>query len=421
MFKFIHTADVHLGSILNFGDDYVKNAVYNAFNKIVDYAQQEMVDFIVISGDLFDRDVRSIKAIKFFKDCAVRLMEKNISIYLIAGNHDYLLNKREVFQFPSNVFICDSENLSKFQVKNKEGKLIANILGQSYKKRSEGRKLYENYIAEDDGLFNMGLLHTLLDKNNLDYAPCSLENLSKNKAIAYWALGHIHKYKVLKNDEQFIAYSGIPQGRDFGETGVCGCILVEVDDENKIQTKFLPTASIIWKVIEVHIDEDADNIPGNISELISYIVQKGMEILDETNVRGYAVKWIIKGRTQLIYTIEEAEDNVEQLIIAEINKAFEDFNPFIYTVSIDIRLEKPIKKVEELMKENNTFKEIYDICEGFSKDRKQFIKSFGQIFESKFDMENLDLCKIQLDEDTYDVILSKAKEMIAEALLERED
>lgn len=445
--KFIHTADIHLGSLLNVEKQMADFAVNNAFLKIIDYALNENVDFIIISGDLYDRDNKSLKANKFFSEQCKRLLDKNINIYIALGNHDGLSGSSEIFELPPNVFICDSDKCSIFEVKNKLGKVIARIYGQSYGGREESRKLYENYNAVKDEVVNIGILHTALETDNYRYAPCSLENLTKNNGISYWALGHIHKFKIIKESEPSIVYPGIPQGRDIGEEGIGGCVLVNYDEQGKINKEFLQTAEVVWKRIYLNINEEEQNAPENMSELINmiklkaklYLTSKGSERntsdndvqqydnnidkLEEfkENINGYAVRWIIEGRGRIKYMLDESEDNAEELIREELNQSLMEYNPYIYTEGIDIRIERPSASLDELSKNNDTFKEILEIsssCKSDEKLKKAVISTFGQVFETNYDDENINYLKLQLDKEGFEAILSKAENLIVESFLE---
>ena len=63
MFRFLHTADVHLDSPLKgleaYQDapvDQIRSAVRRAFDNLVDFAIQEEAAFVLLAGDLFDGD-----------------------------------------------------------------------------------------------------------------------------------------------------------------------------------------------------------------------------------------------------------------------------------------------------------------------------------------------------------------------------
>lgn len=73
MVKFIHCADLHLDSPFksksylspNIFEDVQKSA-YESFKNIVDLALKQEVDFIIIAGDLFDSENRTLRAEVFF-------------------------------------------------------------------------------------------------------------------------------------------------------------------------------------------------------------------------------------------------------------------------------------------------------------------------------------------------------------------
>jgi DNA repair exonuclease SbcCD nuclease subunit len=77
------------------------------------------------------------------------------------------------------------------------------------------------------------------------------------KGYDYWALGHVHKFGVLRK-QPHIVYAGCTQGRHIREPGAKGCVLVEAED-GYIRTEFVPLDVLRW--IEVKADvSDAQNI-----------------------------------------------------------------------------------------------------------------------------------------------------------------
>ena len=72
-FKFIHAADVHLDSPLlglsryeGIPHDEIRGATRGAFDNLVRYAIEQAVDFVVISGDLFDGDWKDMSTGLYF-------------------------------------------------------------------------------------------------------------------------------------------------------------------------------------------------------------------------------------------------------------------------------------------------------------------------------------------------------------------
>ena len=275
-FRFIHAADLHLGSFLNINGSpkeeiqaLCKMAVYNSFERICHKAVYYNVDFILICGDVYDSYLRSVRGNKFFINQCLTLNAEQISVYVIYGNHDALNDGQELFTMPPNVHILSSDKSEFFEV-YKAGKVIAKIIGKSYKRRNEKEKTYENYLLDND-VFNIAMLHTALEKDNKNYIPCTLDDLKAVPNIDYWALGHIHKLSILSNVKPIIAFPGIPQGRDMGEQGVGGVFLVTARNKEIVDMEVLPIATVIYKRVEILIDS-VDTIE-NYSDLLRIIVE----------------------------------------------------------------------------------------------------------------------------------------------------
>lgn len=435
--KFIHAADIHLGSMLNVSDENItnefnifKHGVYEAFKTIIDYAIMYKVDFLLISGDLYDRDSISIRANNFFIHQCERLLRENIKVFIIAGNHDSFISKKELFAIPSNVFICESESISQFEVRNDKSEVIARICGQSYRGKADSRKMYSHYNPPKDGIYNIALLHTEMESKSLNYVPCSLDNLKANEKIDYWALGHIHKANVLNAEKPTIAFSGVIQGRDIGENGMKGCILVDVSEVGHTKLTFLPTTTIMWDKIEVNINKDSEDVPKNLTELINLIENKAKALIQaklkipsgfknqgnlEMAIKGYSIRWVITGKGKLKDIFDESTDDIEEIIIEELNSRLMKISPFVYTDSIDVRLENSFEEYEDLINNNATLKKLSEVIEKIDENselKKNIIESFGQVWEKEFDMENINNFKAQLEDEDFKKILDNARQRI---------
>ncbi|GEQ60927.1 exonuclease SbcD [Vagococcus lutrae] len=85
--KLLHTADWHIGKQLN-GFDLLEEQ-WHAFTQIREIAKMEKVDGIIIAGDLFDRAIPSVSAVKALNEMFYLLnMEDGFPIYAVSGNHD---------------------------------------------------------------------------------------------------------------------------------------------------------------------------------------------------------------------------------------------------------------------------------------------------------------------------------------------
>ena len=85
--KLLHTSDWHIGRQLH-GVSLLEDQAY-VLDQIVDIAEREAVDAVIIAGDIYDRAIPPAEAVKLLSKTLNRLcrdLEKQV--ILIAGNHD---------------------------------------------------------------------------------------------------------------------------------------------------------------------------------------------------------------------------------------------------------------------------------------------------------------------------------------------
>ncbi|MEQ6099804.1 DNA repair exonuclease [Staphylococcus saccharolyticus] len=259
MVKFIHCADLHLDSPFKsksylspsiFED--VQKSAYESFKNIVDLALKQEVDFIIIAGDLFDNENRTLRAEVFLKEQFERLRKEQIFVYVGHGNHDPLTSKIST-NWPNNVSVF-SNQVETYQAITKDGETIY-IHGFSYQNDAS----YENKIdaypsSQGQKGIHIGVLHGTYSKSKAKdrYTEFRLEDLN-SRLYHYWALGHIHEREQL-SDMPVINYPGNIQGRHFNELGEKGCLLVE-GDHLKLTTQFYPTHYIKFEEATIETDQ----------------------------------------------------------------------------------------------------------------------------------------------------------------------
>lgn len=84
--KILHTSDLHIGKYIGTYD--LKEDTEYVLNQVVDTAIRERVEVVLISGDVFDRPNPSEEAIKIYVSFLKALLDKNIKVITISGNHD---------------------------------------------------------------------------------------------------------------------------------------------------------------------------------------------------------------------------------------------------------------------------------------------------------------------------------------------
>ncbi len=293
MFRFLHAADIHLDSPLKGLEahedapvDQLRGATRRAFDNLIDLAIEEEVDFVLISGDLYDGDWKDYNTGLFFADRMGRLNRAGIKVFIVSGNHDAASQITKAMPLPDNVTLFSSRKPSSQKLED----LMVSIHGQSYSSRAVTENLAAHYPQHDSHSFNIGLLHSSLTgrEGHEDYAPCSVDDL-KSKGYEYWALGHVHKREIV-SEEPLIVFPGNIQGRHIKETGAKGATLVTVEDGRitKIEERDLDV--LRWSICRVDLSdcETTDSIYG--------AVRQGFEQeLDLADDRPLALRLILTG------------------------------------------------------------------------------------------------------------------------------
>ena len=262
--KFLHAADIHLDSPLEGLERYdgapvdlIRGATRRALENLVELAMRERVDFVVISGDLYDGDWRDFNTGMFFVRQMHKLCEAGIRLVMIAGNHDAASTMTRKLRLPVNP---DGQSVmlsSEVPETRRFEDLGVAIHGRSFANQAETANMVPDYPAPVRHWFNLGLLHTSLSGSDEHdtYAPCTTADL-RSKGYDYWALGHIHKRSQLPCEG--IPFEGVPalysgniQGRHIREPGARGCFLVTVDAQNRVDAEFRSLDIFRWEVCSV--------------------------------------------------------------------------------------------------------------------------------------------------------------------------
>lgn len=254
---FIHAADLHLDSpmsgLVHLPEkifDRLQKSTFQALKRLIDYAIRYKVDFVILAGDLFDHEDRSIRAQIRLRQEMERLAGEGIVCFIVSGNHDHLGGNWTHIDMPDNVRFF-GKDVETIEYCTKAGVRV-HLYGFSYPERHVYERKIAEYKKKDGADFHIGILHGNLEgcSGHGNYAPFTLGELLE-KDFDYWALGHIHKRTVLSKDPPVI-YPGNTQGRNIKETGEKGCYLVTLTDSDK-EFVFLETNDVIWRDITLAV------------------------------------------------------------------------------------------------------------------------------------------------------------------------
>lgn len=324
MLKFLHCADLHLDSPFK-GLTYlpkriferIQNSTFTSFTKIASLAIREQVDFIVVAGDIYDGESRSLRAQTLLKKELERLGENKISVYMIHGNHDHLEGKWIDLDWPENVHIFPGGNPESVPF-YKNGKLAAMLHGFSYEKRSVPDNRIAYYPEKMDDVCHIGILHGNAEgqTGHETYAPFKVSELME-KGYDYWALGHIHKRLELNQDPPVI-YPGNIQGRNPKETGGKGCYIIDYTGRKCIPA-FRETHDILWEKAVIDLSEVTEmaGVLEACTEVKEKARQHGKGVLLNLTLQGHSPLFAEVGEgfiEELLETLQDGEEETESFV-----------------------------------------------------------------------------------------------------------
>lgn len=347
-FKFIHTADLHLDSpfkgIRDIAGQFsteIISSTFRAFDQVLEYCLELEVDFLLIAGDIFDKENRNVRAEIYFARGMERLRQAGIKVYLIHGNHDPLTSKQNNYNWPDNVHTFPASSVTRAAYPN-EDLTVAEIFGRSYPQREFTENLLPEFAKKHQGKkFSIALHHTNVDgdKDYDPYAPTSLREI-KMTDYDYWALGHFHYKGTLNEREPMIVYSGNTQGRHINERGLKECHYVEIVDNQIINTKWLPTSQIVWEQIGI----DVTGLT-RLDQLID-LIDETIEDEIERYQRPLIIRLLLSGRSELYLTLKRGEQLTE--IEASLNEHYKKSEFWVIIESIQINL-RPLVELEQII------------------------------------------------------------------------
>lgn len=319
-FCFVHAADVHLDSPFSSmrpdspeAAGAFAGAARASLAAIARVCIEEGAHFLVLSGDVFDSEQRSLRAQLELWTVLGELAERGVHTYVAFGNHDSLSGWRSAFSWPEGVHFFGPEVSTYPVVVN--GREVARVSGVSYPQPSVADNLSLAFGKNPGDPFTVGVLHCNVggDMRHVNYAPCTLADLEAS-GIDYWALGHVHEPRILRAESPAIVYSGCAQGRNPRETGAHGCFVVRVAGGGgagggRVEMKFVPTDVIRWHVLDVMIDGMS-----TVDQVIDAIRDGVARLAMSSNMRSCAFRVRLLGRGRVHR--ELAVDGPEALLAA---------------------------------------------------------------------------------------------------------
>lgn len=260
--KLFHLSDLHIGKRVN-EFSMIEDQKY-ILKRILDLAEEEKPDGIILAGDIYDKQIPSAEAVQVFDEFITRLAGRAIPVFIISGNHDSaerlafggrLLNSRGIYLSP----VYDG-SVTKIPLKDQYGTVWIHLL--PFIRPSTVRHVFENeadLVTDVQTAAETVIRHMeidLKDRNILvahqfvtgasrceseDVQVGGLDNIDAAvfTPFDYTALGHIHSPQNIGTDR--VRYCGTPLKYSFSEVDQEKSItVVELEKKGTVRTSLLP-------------------------------------------------------------------------------------------------------------------------------------------------------------------------------------
>ena len=350
-FSFIHAADLHIDSPfrgVSADAPAVAEALYSstfrAFDGLMDVTLEREADFLLIAGDVYDGQDRSLRAQLRLRDGVKRLGDAGIQSFIVHGNHDPLDSKVTALDWPEQAHFF-GRKLESMEALGADHEPVATITGISFPKKEESRNLAAKFSRQESGLFQIGLLHCNVGGNtgHENYAPCTLDDLRAG-GMDYWALGHVHTRKIL-SEAPYVVYPGNIQGRSIREAGPRGCYHVQVDEQGRVEAEFIPLDVVRWGEVRVSI-QDLETVDA----LERALTEKLEQGIAEASGRALVCRVTVEGRGPLhagLRRARAADDLLERL-----RERFSSEDPFAWVQRLTIHTRPDVDLAERMLGED---------------------------------------------------------------------
>lgn len=270
--KILHMADLHLGKHMN-GFSLIEDQHF-ILNKILQIVKEKSVDCVLIAGDIYDKTMPSVEAVRLLDDFLTKLIEEQKKIFMISGNHDAAARiafggrvMKQAGVYVSPVFDGCPEPI---KIADAWGEINVYLLPfvrpavvraafASNKMEEAGEpeeienitsyqaavRYIMNRIQLDKRGRNILVAHQFLTGASLseseEFSVGGLENIEADmfREFDYTALGHIHRAQKVLLEK--IRYAGTPLKYSFSEANQQKSVtLVTMEEKGHLEVEEIP-------------------------------------------------------------------------------------------------------------------------------------------------------------------------------------
>lgn len=376
--KFLHISDLHLGKRIN-EFSMIEDQIY-ILNQILEIADAQQADGVIIAGDIYDKPIPSAEAVKVFDLFLTRLADKKIKVFAVSGNHDsperiafgaQLMSGRGVYVSP----VYDG-TAARIALTDDYGELYIHLLPfvkpavmRHILEKEPDADLPESYhdavkaaverMEIEENKRNILIAHQFVTGagrcDSEDVSVGGIDNVDAEvfDKFDYVALGHIHSPQAVKRET--VRYCGTPLKYSFSEAAQEKSVTVLVcKEKGQVQVHTVP-------LVPLH---DMRKIRGSYLEVTarSFYQDRNTEdyvqitLTDEEDVPDglQKLRIIYPNLMQLVYDNSRTKQNriVEMADSAEQKSELELFEEFYELQNNQPMSEEQTEFVKRLIEDN---------------------------------------------------------------------
>ena len=251
--KFAHMSDIHIGA---FRQQELKDLLLKAFEKAIDRCISEKVEFVIISGDIFDSNIPDLASVRRATLKMRQAVETGMRFYVVYGSHDFSPNYAsivDVLEGAGLFAVAEKGNTKEGRLRldflrDATGVMICGISGKKLSLDREDYRLLERASLEDEQGFKIFVFHGGLE----EMLPPSLEKMEAMSSsllpsgFDYYAGGHVHSRLIQSlPGRRNVAYPGPIFATEYSELIPLahgeerGFYIVDFDEEVR-RVQFVP-------------------------------------------------------------------------------------------------------------------------------------------------------------------------------------
>lgn len=291
-------------------------ATVTSFERIIEACLEHEVDFLLISGGMFDERDRSLRTRVAILDGLDSLQEAGISVYIMPGANDSLAAWKTFGALPDNVTLFDALSDAPLTVLRND-RVIATI------EACDVQSLSYDLDAEQTAAPKSVPTSNRRRPLHLGVVPALSSNAVGKRTIEHWlgefpvdylAVPSAFKRLSVTRGERLAHCPGAACSFTKHDLGPLGATLVEVDEKGTLSHQIVATSPVRRERFEIRVNSQT-TWDGLVSEMREWLTS--MDQVDSVSL--LLADWVLTGSGSLLDSLAEptAEQELFEMLFVD--------------------------------------------------------------------------------------------------------